>query len=79
MKKKITYTDEPLGDIQVVEDFLPPLEQFVFKEGEAKVTDDTCVERELVERKIGRTNATHPGEVKSEALRTLIERTAQQK
>ena len=23
MKKKIIYTDEPLGDIQVVDDFLP--------------------------------------------------------
>ena len=41
MKKKITYTDEPLGDIQVVEDYLPPPEQLVFlvfKEENVKVT-----------------------------------------
>ena len=38
MKKKITYTDEPLGNVQVVEDFLPPPEQLVFKEGKIKVT-----------------------------------------
>ena len=38
MKKKITYTDEPLGDIQVVEDFLPPPEQLVSKEENVKVT-----------------------------------------
>ena len=37
MKKKITYTDEPLGNVQVVEDFLPPPEQLVFKEGKIKV------------------------------------------
>ena len=45
MKKKITYTDEPLGDIQVVEDFLPPPEQLVFKEGRTKVTDCKHAER----------------------------------
>lgn len=44
MKKKITYTDEPLGDIQVVEDFLPPPEQLIFKKGEAKVTDNKTKE-----------------------------------
>ena len=38
MKKKITYTDEPLGDVQVVEDYLPPPEQLVFKEENVKVT-----------------------------------------
>ena len=60
MKKKITYTDEPLGDIQVVDDFLPLPEQFIFKGDEAKVTDDKCVERESVERRIRRKNAMRP-------------------
>ena len=63
MKKKITYTDEPLGDIQVVEDFLPPPERLIFKEDEAK--DDKCVEKELAGR-IRRKNVTRPGEVKSD-------------
>ena len=32
MKKKIKYTDEPLGDLMVVRDFLPPPEELAFKE-----------------------------------------------
>ena len=39
MKKKIIYTDEPLGDIQVVDDFLPSPDQFIFKGDKAKVAD----------------------------------------
>ena len=38
MKKKIQYTDEPLGDLKVVKDFLPPPEQLVLKEDTVKVT-----------------------------------------
>jgi len=38
MKKKIKYTDEPLGELRVVEDFLPPPEELVFKEENVKVT-----------------------------------------
>ena len=35
---KITYTNEPLGDIKVVRDFLPPPEQLAFREEGVKVT-----------------------------------------
>lgn len=38
MKKKIVYTDEPLGELRVVKDFLPPPEQLAFKEEGVKVT-----------------------------------------
>ena len=38
MKKKIRYTDEPLGQLHVVRDFLPPPEELVFKEDGVKVT-----------------------------------------
>jgi predicted DNA binding CopG/RHH family protein len=38
MKKKIEYTDEPMGDIEIIEDFLPPPEELVFKENNTKVT-----------------------------------------
>jgi predicted DNA binding CopG/RHH family protein len=38
MKRKIKYTDEPLGDLRVIEDFLPPPEQLAFKEETVKVT-----------------------------------------
>ena len=32
------YTDEPLGEVQVVDDFLPAPENLVFKEDNIKVT-----------------------------------------
>lgn len=38
MKPKITYTDEPLGDIEVVPDFLPPPSELAFREEGVKVT-----------------------------------------
>ena len=38
MKKKIKYTDGPIGKIQIVEDFLPSPEELVFKEENVKVT-----------------------------------------
>ena len=38
MSAKIKYTDEELGDIQVVPDFLPPPEELAFKEDTVKVT-----------------------------------------
>ena len=38
MKKKITYTDEPLGELRVVKDFLPAPEQLILKEENVKIT-----------------------------------------
>jgi len=38
MRKKIKYTDEPLGDLRVVRGFLPPPEELAFKEEGVKVT-----------------------------------------
>ena len=35
---KIKYTDEPLGDVKIVRDFLPPPEQLAFREEGIKVT-----------------------------------------
>lgn len=37
-KKKIKYTDEPLGEIRIVDDFLPSPENLAFKESNVKVT-----------------------------------------
>jgi hypothetical protein len=37
MKRKRTYTDEPLGRLKVVEDFLPPPEKLVLREDGVKV------------------------------------------
>ncbi|AMV73438.1 hypothetical protein DBW_3131 [Desulfuromonas sp. DDH964] len=38
MSKKIRYTDEPLGDLRVVSDFLPAPEELAFREESVKVT-----------------------------------------
>ena len=43
MKKKIEYTDlppggKPIGELEIIEDFLPPPEELVFKEDNTKVT-----------------------------------------
>lgn len=38
MSGKIRYTDEPLGDLEVVPDFLPRPEDLVFRDEGVKVT-----------------------------------------
>ena len=38
MKRKTKYTDEPLGEPKVIEDFLPAPDQLVLKEEKVKVT-----------------------------------------
>ena len=37
-RKANVYTDEPLGDVRVIDDFLPTPEELVFKEDNVKVT-----------------------------------------
>lgn len=36
--KDNVYTDEPLGDVRIIDDFLPMPEELVFKEDNVKVT-----------------------------------------
>jgi len=38
MSAKIKYTDEELGDLEVIPDFLPSPEELAFKEDTVKVT-----------------------------------------
>jgi predicted DNA binding CopG/RHH family protein len=38
MKSQIKYTDELMGDLKIVKDFLPPPDQLVLKEDRVKVT-----------------------------------------
>ena len=38
MKSKIKYSDEPLGKLRVIKDFLPPPEALVFRQENVKVT-----------------------------------------
>lgn len=38
MKTKIKYTDEPMGELKRVKDFLPPPDKLILKEENVKVT-----------------------------------------
>ncbi len=38
MKKKIKYSNEELGKVEIIKDFLPSPEELVFKEDTVKVT-----------------------------------------
>ncbi|HHD81201.1 MAG TPA: CopG family transcriptional regulator [Campylobacterales bacterium] len=38
MKKTIKYSEEPIGDIKIIEDFLPSPENLVLKDNNVKVT-----------------------------------------
>ncbi|GBD91104.1 hypothetical protein BMS3Abin04_01828 [bacterium BMS3Abin04] len=38
MKKKIKYSDEKIGRVKIINDFLPKPEDLVFKENTIKVT-----------------------------------------
>jgi hypothetical protein len=38
MKNKVKYTDEPFGELSVIEDFLSPLEDLVLHRDHVKVT-----------------------------------------
>jgi len=38
MRKKTTYTDEPIGKVRVVSDFLPSPEELVLKDETVRIT-----------------------------------------
>ena len=38
MKRRIKYTDEPVGELKIIKDFLPSPDQLVLKEEKVKVT-----------------------------------------
>ena len=38
MNKTINYINEPIGDIKIIEDFLPPPKDLIFKEENIKIT-----------------------------------------
>lgn len=38
MKNTINYTDEPMGELLVLEDFLPPPDQLVLNDENVKIT-----------------------------------------
>ena len=51
MKKKIKYTDKPLGDLRIAKDFLPSPEELNFKDDAAL---NRSIKRGLKDAKAGR-------------------------
>ena len=58
-RRAVKYTDEPIGEIRLVDDFLPQPDQLVLKEETVKVT--LALTRESVDffKKIAREQHTH--------------------
>lgn len=38
MKKTVTYTDEHIGNLKIIADFLPPPKDLIFKDDTVKIT-----------------------------------------
>ncbi len=38
MRKKMIYTDEPIGNVKIIQDFLPSPEELTLKEETVKIT-----------------------------------------
>lgn len=58
-KREIKYTDEPIGEVKFVADFLPPPDQLVLREETVKVT--LALTKESVDffKEIAREKNTH--------------------
>jgi len=58
-KREVKYTDEPIGEVNFVADFLPPPDQLVLKEETVKVT--LALTKDSVDffKKIAREKHTH--------------------
>ena len=67
--RAIKYTDEPIGEIKMISDFLPPPDQLVLKEETVKVT--LALTKESVDffKRIAKEKHTHYQTM----IRTLLE------
>ena len=54
MKTKIKYSNEPLGKLKIVDDFLPSPEELAFKEENVKVTITLSKASRSEERRVGK-------------------------
>jgi len=74
MNKRIRYTDEPLGTVRVIPDFLPDPEQLAFREEGVKVT--LALSRKSVE--FFKQEAAKRGTQYQRMIRRLVDAYAQQ-
>jgi hypothetical protein len=73
MSKRIRYTDEPIGPIKIVEDFLPPPSELALREETEKVT--IALSKRSVE--FFRREARRNGTQYQRMIRALLDRYAQ--
>jgi hypothetical protein len=69
MKKKIKYSDEPMGRVKKVVDFLPRPEDLVFKEDTIKIT--LALSRQSVD--YFKKEAKRHGAAYQQMIRTLVD------
>ena len=50
MKKKTTYTDEQLGELEIIADFLPPPAELAFREDAIQAHDPAPPEQPMADR-----------------------------
>ena len=75
MTKKIIHTNEPLGKLEVIADFLPQPAELAFREEGVKVTnvDPTPDITDTLNREIEtRVAAYHRGEMETYALKDVL-------
>lgn len=72
MKKKIKYTKEDIGKVEVVRDFLPKPEELVFKEDTIKVTLNLSKDSVEYFKKVAKRN----GSKYQKVIRTLLDKYA---
>ncbi len=70
MTKKTKYTDEKLGEVEIVEDFLPRPEELGFKDANVKVTLNLSRSSVDFFKKIARQNGSRYQKVIRELLDT---------
>lgn len=58
-KKEIRYTNEPIGNVEFVNDFLPPPDQLALKEETVKVTLALTKDSVAFFKKIAKEKKTH--------------------
>lgn len=74
IKKEIEYTDEDLGDIEVVHDFLPRPDELVLKKESVKVTLSSSKNSVAFFKKMAKKNHTQYQKM----IRALIDRYAEE-
>jgi len=73
MRKAVKYTNEPLGRLRVIPDFLPPPEELVFRDEAVKVT--IALSRRSVE--FFKAEARRHGTQYQRMVRSLLDRYAE--